>query len=248
MLAVNGSRRAARFFGVLLGATAVLASAGCSPEETQASHASADAKGPRIVAKSTSGGAGPRFDFYVLALSWSPSYCESEGEGASGQQCRSGRPYSFVVHGLWPQFEKGFPQDCDTTEPDVPRETLAELYDLMPSAGLIRHEWRTHGTCTGLDQKDYFTVLRAARERVAVPEEFRKLDNYRTLEPEKVEQSFLTSNPMLKQDALAVTCDNRYLRDVRICMTKELEFRACPEVDRRMCDLPQVVMPPVRGG
>jgi ribonuclease I len=52
------------------------------------------------------------FDFYVLALSWSPSYCEAAAERSAGRapagQCGE-RPYSFVVHGLWPQYEKGFP-------------------------------------------------------------------------------------------------------------------------------------------
>ena len=50
------------------------------------------------------------FDFYVLALSWSPSFCEANAErggGTADQQCGE-RPFSFVVHGLWPQYEKGF--------------------------------------------------------------------------------------------------------------------------------------------
>jgi ribonuclease T2 len=53
------------------------------------------------------------FDFYVLSLSWSPSFCEEASErgnsGRSQAQC-GGRPFSFVVHGLWPQYERGFPE------------------------------------------------------------------------------------------------------------------------------------------
>ena len=54
------------------------------------------------------------FDFYVFSLSWSPSFCASAGErgGVSKSQqiqCGGERPYAFVVHGLWPQYEKGFP-------------------------------------------------------------------------------------------------------------------------------------------
>lgn len=190
---------------------------------------------------------GQGFDFYVLSLSWSPSYCEAEGEQANGQQCRAGRPYAFVVHGLWPQFERGYPEDCATQDRDVSSDKLRGLYDLMPSAGLIRHQWRKHGTCTGLSQGDYFKVLRAARERIEIPAEFRRLDAYKTLEPGQAERAFLQSNPKLKADAIAVTCDRRYLREVRICMTKGLEFRACPEIERRACRLDKVVMPPVRG-
>ncbi len=190
---------------------------------------------------------GEGFDFYVLALSWSPSYCEAEGEQANGQQCRAGRPYAFVVHGLWPQYERGFPESCPTNNSDVSNDKLRSLYDLMPSAGLIRHQWRKHGTCTGLSQDDYFKVLRVAREKVEVPQEFKRLDAYRTLAPGQAERAFLQSNPAMAADSIAVTCDRRYLREVRICMTKDLGFRACPEIDRRGCRLDKVVMPPVRG-
>ncbi|MDR7032364.1 ribonuclease T2 [Mesorhizobium sp. BE184] len=190
--------------------------------------------------------AGSGFDFYVLSLSWSPSYCEAEGADANRQQCGAARPYAFIVHGLWPQFERGFPQDCPTDRSKVPDATVRSLYDLMPSAGLIRHEWQTHGTCSGLGQQDYFRVLRAAREKVAIPPAFRRLNDYRTLSPQDAETAFQESNPDLPPDAIAVTCDRRYLREVRICLTRNLEFRACPEIDRKACRASKVVMPPVR--
>ena len=68
------------------------------------------------------------------------------------------------------------------------------------------------------------------------------------VDPDYAEAAFLKANRSLPGDAVAVTCDKRYLREVRICMTRELEFRACPEIDRRDCRLSKVVMPPVRGG
>lgn len=191
---------------------------------------------------------GSGFDFYVLSLSWSPSYCEAEGADANEQQCHRGRPYAFVVHGLWPQFERGYPQDCPTLQRDVSNDTLRTLYDIMPSAGLIRHQWRKHGSCSGLAQADYFDVLRRAREAVAVPAEFGRLQDYRTVSPGAVEQSFRDANHGLPATGIAVTCDQRYLREVRICMTKQLSFRPCPEIDRRACKISRAVMPPVRGG
>lgn len=192
--------------------------------------------------------AGGGFDFYVLTLSWSPSYCEAEGEEANRQQCASGRPYAFVVHGLWPQFERGYPSDCRVKERDVDEATLRGLYDIMPSAGLIRHQWRKHGSCSGLLQSDYFQVLRRARESVAIPAAFRRLDAYRTVSPDEVERAFIAANPGIKPAGIAATCDRRLLREVRICMSKGLEYRACPEVDRQSCRRDKVVMPPVRGG
>ena len=189
---------------------------------------------------------GSGFDFYVLALSWSPSYCEAEGAEANQQQCKAARPYAFIVHGLWPQFERGFPRDCPTDMPQVGNETLRTLYDLMPSAGLIRHEWKSHGACSGLAQSDYFAVLRMAREKVAIPEPFRRVDDYLTIAPGDAEADFVAANAGLPVDGIAVTCDKRFLREVRICMSKDLAFRSCPEIDRRACRLDKVVMPPAR--
>lgn len=225
----------------LWGAFAALTAAGCSEQAS-------DTPAPTPIASSApSIPQGSGFDFYVLSLSWSPSYCEAEGEEANRQQCASGRPYAFVVHGLWPQFERGYPQDCDTDERDVSTERLRSLYDIMPSAGLIRHQWRKHGSCSGLSQADYFDVLRKAREKVEIRPAYRRIGDYLTLAPGEAERAFLQSNPAAPAEGVAVTCDRRYLREVRICMTSDLEFRACPEVDRRDCRLGKVVMPPVRG-
>lgn len=187
------------------------------------------------------------FDFYVLSLSWSPSYCEAGGAQADPRQCRSAKPHGFIVHGLWPQRERSYPADCAASERDVPREAMRRLYDIMPSAALIRHEWRKHGACSGLAQADYFALLRKARERVSVPARFRRLPERRNVGPRAVEQAFAAGNPGLDGKAMAVTCDGALLEEVRICMTKGLDFRACPEIDRRGCRRAEVAMPPNGG-
>ncbi|WP_157015231.1 ribonuclease T2 family protein [Mesorhizobium xinjiangense] len=191
---------------------------------------------------------GEGFDFYVLSLSWSPSYCAAEGADANRQQCGSGRPYAFVVHGLWPQFERGYPEYCALADRDVPSAEIKGLLPIMPSAGLIRHQWVKHGSCAGLSREEYFAVLRAAHDAVVIPQDFRHAADYRTIEPKRVEQAFLEANPDLDADGIAVTCDRRYLREVRICLTRDLQFRACEEVDRRGCKRREAVMPPQRGG
>lgn len=188
-----------------------------------------------------------RFDFYVLALSWSPSYCAAEGQSANEQQCASSRPYAFVVHGLWPQFERGFPSDCKVDVERVPDDLARSLYDIMPSAGLIGHEWRRHGSCTGLDQQDFFATLRAARRKVTIPPAYTRPQTGRTVDPRQVEADFVAANPGLPPQGVATACDGRYLQEVRICMTKGLQFRACPEVDSKSCRAQSVAMPPVRG-
>lgn len=189
-----------------------------------------------------------KFDFYVLSLSWSPSYCEAEGSGANQQQCSSQRPYAFVVHGLWPQFERGFPSDCPTKSPRVDDETVRSLYDIMPSAGLIGHQWRRHGSCTGLAAEDFFATLRVAREKVTIPAAYRQLNTYETIAARTVETAFLEANQSLPPDGISTSCDGRFFREIRICLTKSLEFRACPELERRGCRAEKLIMPPVRGG
>ena len=91
------------------------------------------------------------FDFYVLSLSWSPSFCEDAEERGRGgrsqaQQC-GGRPFSFVVHGLWPHYERGFPEYCQRPSPRLGRNIMTSMLDLMPAPGLIYNEWDKHGTC-----------------------------------------------------------------------------------------------------
>jgi ribonuclease T2 len=122
------------------------------------------------------------------------------------------------------------------------------MLDIMPSPGLVRHEWEKHGTCAGLSVDGYFDKLREARDKVKIPPAFESIDSYVMVTPGDVETAFRTANPGIAADAIAVTCDRRRLREVRICMTRSLEYRACEEIDRRSCRLDRAVMPPVRGG
>lgn len=186
----------------------------------------------------------PGFDFYVLSLSWSPSYCEAEGRGGDPQQCRAAKPFGFIVHGLWPQRERGYAGFCSTDEREVLRERVRSLYDIMPSAGLIRHEWRKHGSCSGLTQDAYFRTLRRASEAVTIPAQFRQVATRRSIAPREVERLFARSNPGLAPEGIAVACEDGRFTEVRICMTKDLDFRDCPEVDRRGCRASPVVVPP----
>ena len=192
------------------------------------------------------------FDFYVLSLSWSPSYCEEASErGRNGRsqqiQC-GGRPFSFVVHGLWPQYERGFPDYCQRPSPRLDRNIVSSMLDLMPAPGLIFNEWDKHGTCSGLGARAYFETIRKARSAVKIPEEYLELSAAKTVAPAEIEEAFIKANPGLSSSAIAVTCDKTRLSEVRICMNKDLQFRACEEIDRRACRREQVTMPPIRGG
>ena len=194
-----------------------------------------------------------QFDFYVLSLSWSPSFCEGRednGGGGRSQQIQcGGRPFSFVVHGLWPQYETGYPEYCQRPSPRLARNIMTSMLDLMPAPGLIYNEWDKHGTCSGLGERAYFETIRKARAAVKIPDDYLQLSDTKTVSPAEVEDAFIKANPGLKASAIAVTCNRKRLSEVRICLSKDdLGFRDCPEIDRQACPLDQVTMPPVRGG
>jgi ribonuclease T2 len=125
---------------------------------------------------------------------------------------------------------------------------MTSMLDLMPAPGLIFNEWDKHGTCSGLGARAYFETIRKARAAIKIPPEFLELAAPKTIAPAELEETFIKINPGLSQSAMAVTCDRSRLSEVRICLTKDLQFRACEEIDRRACRRDQVVMPPVRGG
>jgi ribonuclease T2 len=192
-----------------------------------------------------------QFDFYVLSLSWSPSFCDAATErsperAARDQQCGE-RPFSFVVHGLWPQYEKGFPEFCQNPAPRLDRNIVSSMLDMMPSPRLIFHEWDRHGVCSGLPARGYFDTVRKARATVRIPPDYLDLAEPKTVSPKEVEEAFVAANPGLTHEAIAIGCDSKRLNEVRICLSKDLKFRNCAEVDRRACRRDQVVMPRVRG-
>jgi ribonuclease T2 len=190
-----------------------------------------------------------KFDYYVLSLSWSPSFCEVAAERGreSRDQCGA-RPFSFVVHGLWPQYEKGFPEYCQREAPFLDNSLINSMLDLMPARGLIIHEWKKHGTCAGLAPRAYFETVRKARATVKIPPEYLDVKSFLTVTPDEVEEAFVKTNTGLSRGGIAVTCDSRRLSEVRICLGKDFQFRDCPEIDRRACRRDKLVMPPVRGG
>jgi ribonuclease T2 len=196
------------------------------------------------------------FDYYVLALSWSPTYCADRRGDRYDPQCdaRGGRPYAFVLHGLWPQHERGWPQDCQSQDRGwVPGPVADRMLDIMPSKKLIFHEYRKHGTCSGLGVDGYFGLARQLYEKVKIPPRFVQLTDERMfIGPGELVGDFLTANPELKPDMMVVQCGgagNR-LREVRICFSKAGAFRACGnnENQRRLCSADRMYVPPVRAG
>lgn len=191
-----------------------------------------------------------QFDFYVLSLSWSPSFCEAAAERAPDQplppEC-TGKVFPFVVLGLWPQYEKGFPEFCQQPAPRLDRNAVSSMLDLMPAPRLIFNEWDRHGTCSGLSAHAYFETVRKARAMIKIPDPYLEPTHEITAAPDEIADAFVKANPGLTRASMAVSCDAKRLTEVRICVGKDLRFHECPEVEQRACKREQVTMPPPHG-
>ncbi len=189
------------------------------------------------------GAASGDFDFYVLALSWSPSFCQTTGARRASAQCAPGANPGFVVHGLWPQNDDGYPSQCPGN-PYLPYSVLSGLGDLYPDPGLARHEWRQHGLCSGMSPSGYFAAVRAARDLVATPPALTAPQADLSLSPFDVQRAFMAANPRLRAGMMAVVCRRGLFQEARFCLSKDLRnFVSCPQVARENCRSPSVVAP-----
>jgi len=185
-----------------------------------------------------------RFDYYLMSLSWSPSYCQAHpGET---EQCTHG--FGFVLHGLWPQYRNGsWPQACGNgAGPD--EATIARTLAFMPSRGLIAHEWQKHGTCTGLDARAYFDLADRAFASVKVPPALRTPATPPQLGAQDIVDAFVASNPGLRRDMLSVECHNGgELTEVHVCLSKdELAPQSCGGRVRNTCRVGNLTIPAAR--
>lgn len=186
------------------------------------------------------------FDYYVMALSWSPNWCAQEGDARDEPECDAGAGRAFTLHGLWPQNESGWPSYCRTTARDPSRTESAAMADIMGGAGLAWYQWKKHGRCAGLDAPDYYATMRRAFARVTIPAVFPKINKTLKVPAEVVEGAFLEANPGLRPDQITVTCRDGMIQEVRLCLTKDLDPRRCGADVIRDCRLKDAVLEPLR--
>lgn len=185
-------------------------------------------------------------DHYVLALSWSPTYCASRDPRDEPLQCALDADHTFIVHGLWPNTARSAPANCHTRARAPSRRTVDGMLDLMPDPGLVRYQWRKHGTCSNLSARDYFETVRRAAAAVTVPPGLATLRKAIKVRPEVLREAFLRANPGLPEDGIYIACRGEDLVDVRICLTPSLDFRDCPRVRNRRCRTPVLDVEPPR--
>ena len=197
---------------------------------------------PALAGDGTAG----QFDYYVLSLSWSPTFCALSGDARGEDQCAPHHDHSFTLHGLWPQYESGWPSDCHTATGDPTKGQTRAMADIMGSGGLAWYEWKKHGRCAGLPPADYFALSRRAYERIVIPPVFRNLRKDVKLPASVVEDAFVDANPGLERTMITVTCDAGRVEEARICLTKDIEFRPCGADAARDCRMRDALMEAVR--
>jgi ribonuclease T2 len=181
------------------------------------------------------------FDHYLLALSWSPSWCAEEADRGDADQCRRGM--GFVVHGLWPQHRDGWPEFCRTDHRDPSRRETAAMADVMGSGGLAWHAWRKHGRCAGLDPADYFAATRKAFESLDLPEALTALDRTVRIDPQVIEDAFIENNPALSDGGMITRCRADVFTEIRICFDRDLQAMDCPGATPGDCRARVVALP-----
>jgi ribonuclease T2 len=186
------------------------------------------------------------FDYYVMALSWSANWCTLEGDARGSPQCDAAEDFGWVLHGLWPQYEEGWPQDCFSPDAPPSRRMTEAMADIMGTSGLAWYQWNKHGACSGLPPEDYFALARDAYGRVVRPGVFERLREAVALPAAVVEEAFLRENAGLDRDEITITCRSGMIQEARICLTPDLEFRRCGADVVRDCTLEDALFEPMR--
>ena len=60
-----------------------------------------------------------------------------------------------------------------------------------------------------------------------IPESYRELQEVERTRLRTIEDEFMALTPELSREAIAVQCSGRWLREVRICLDRDFQPRAC---------------------
>ena len=184
-----------------------------------------------------------QFDYYLLSLSWSPSYCLMHQNDRA--QC-GGKGFGFVVHGLWPQFRSGgYPENCATTN-TLTEDARRVGTSIYPSPKLVEHEWQRHGTCSGMDATGYFRTADRAAAAVQIPAALQTPRNEQSLTAAQILAAFRDANARLPANGMVVACGRGELSEVRVCLDRDLAPVACGRGVRNTCPATAVSVPASR--
>lgn len=187
------------------------------------------------------------FDYYAMALSWSPEHCAIK----PGDREQCARKLGFVLHGLWPQYQRGYPASCTRERLDADMEQ--QFAGLYPSRFLYRHEWEKHGTCSGLSQEAFHQLASDLRQKVKIPAAYQSPEEPLRKNSFQLKADLASVNEWLAPDNITVACADggRFLREIYICINKQgTDAVPCSDEmqkrERRSCGQPDFLLRSVR--
>ncbi len=187
---------------------------------------SAAATAPALDARAQQTAPPGKFDYYLLTLTWSPTYCATHHKPADREECSQHR--GFIVHGLWPQNDNGgWPAFCREVPP-IPRERVAKDLPIMPNAAMIQHEWEKHGSCTTMTSGAYLDALEQAFAQFHIPERLDKPAHAVTMRLKDTKRIVTEANPGLTSDMFSLRCSRQgQVEELRLCLDTAFHPRPC---------------------
>lgn len=170
---------------------------------------------------------------YTLALSWSPEFCKPRSRDRSHAfQCagKQGR-FGLVVHGLWPEGARDWPQWCEARTALTPADIRGAMC-LMPSERLVARQWAKHGACMVKRPANYLKVIRILRSGLRLPD-YDRISREEGLTAGRIRAAFADANPEWPEAAIAVMLSPRgWLEEIRLCYSKTFHPVRCPPARR----------------
>lgn len=170
------------------------------------------------------------FDYYTLAVSLTPAYCDQNPKWRDSLQCRDRLP--FTVHGLWPEKNTGrSPANCAGPPLQLSATDEKNLRGIMPDGGLRQHEWKKHGACSGLEPGAYFALLSREFRQLKWPAQLQTQGRDAVIERAVVLREFRRLNPGFPEHGIVLRCEGRdrppLLSEIRVCLTPAGEPTEC---------------------
>lgn len=162
---------------------------------------------------------------WKVSLAWSPEFCRDSHESSREMQCTD--PHAFVLGGFEQVHGTGEAERCAKNFQDVSDDVMERMLGVMWNKVVIKDEWRQHGICSGLAMMEYFVNADYLAQKIAVPEVYTKPFGVLETSSEQVRKRFVESNTGLDPDALVLRCDREWLREVEVCVDKDLKYQAC---------------------
>ncbi|AHE54914.1 ribonuclease T2 family protein [Sphingomonas sanxanigenens] len=175
-------------------------------------------------------------DGYLLAMSWSPEYCRTRKDSAADRlQCGRANRFGFVLHGLWPESDRGGDPRWCSPAGALPADLVRRHLCDTPSVQLMQREWAKHGTCAARSPAGYFQAASMLYRAVRFPD----MDalSRQPLTAGAFRRTFAKRNTGITADMVAVDANPRgWLEEVRLCLGPRMKPRACARGDRGVGD------------